>query len=266
MGIGPGISTFANLRAARAHAHEVRQAVAATHERVAADLEGAGLAVERRMVPGKPERAVLAEAEAFGADLIVVGARRQGTLAATLLGSVSRSVVERASCSVLVARSTSARRLILAIDDSPPARFATMIVGTWPLFAGGRILLVGVGDAAPSAIRSDGERPAALHATTTDATDEPVSALQEAAAELTARGRQVQSDVRGGDVGTEAVAAAREWQADMVVVGSDPQPLLRRLVLGSVARRVLDGVTSSVFIARQAARTDGSSVPDGEQG
>ncbi len=46
----------------------------------------------------------------FGADVIIAGARDQGPMAATLLGSVSSEIAEGARCSVLIARGTSAAR------------------------------------------------------------------------------------------------------------------------------------------------------------
>ena len=246
-GVGPGMSSFANLREARIHAHQVREAIASTHERVAAELRGAGVATESRTVRGKPEQAIVAEADRFGANLLVVGARRQGSIAATLLGSVSRAVVERASCSVLVARSTAIRRILLATDGSPPARLATTIVGTWPMFAGARILLVGV---------SEGPQGAGDRDTVATPADRATSAVDEAIAVLAGRGRDVQADIRTGEAATEVVTAAREWPADLVVQGAYAKPLLHRLILGSVARKVLDGVTCSVLVARPGPTTD----------
>jgi nucleotide-binding universal stress UspA family protein len=259
MGVGPSMSSFANLREARIHAHQVRVAIASTHERVAAELREAGVATESRTVRGKPEQAIVAEADRFGADLVVVGARRQGSIAATLLGSVSRAVVERASCSVLIARSTAIRRVLLATDGSLPARLATTIVGTWPMFAGARILLVGVGEGPPlypGVVLNDSERDSAYRDTVVTSADEATSAVDEAVADLAARGRDVQAEIRVGEAATEVVSAAREWPADVVVQGAYAKPLLHRLILGSVARKVLDGVTCSVLVARPGPTSD----------
>lgn len=53
---------------------------------------------------GSPERAVLAEAEEWRADLIVIAPHGRGFWGRTLLGSVTDSLVHNAHCSVLVAR------------------------------------------------------------------------------------------------------------------------------------------------------------------
>lgn len=235
-GIGSGLSSFANLSEVRAHTRQVRHRIALTHQRVAADLREAGVTVETRIVAGKPAHAILAEAERFGADLIAVGARRQGSIAAMLLGSVSRAVVEGAACSVLVAQRTAARHVLLATDGSAAARFATTIVGSWPLFKDSGVLLVGVGDEPPR---------------------DPSVVLTEAMGELAVQGRRVRTESRTGEVATQIVAAARDWPADIVVLGANSRPLLQRLFLGTVARRVLDGVTCSVLIARQPPTSGG---------
>lgn len=53
---------------------------------------------------GSPERAIVEEAENWGADLIVVGSHGYGFWERTFLGSVSNSIVKHAPCSVLVVR------------------------------------------------------------------------------------------------------------------------------------------------------------------
>lgn len=53
---------------------------------------------------GSPEQAIVAEAEEWGADLIVTGSHGYGFWSRTLLGSVSNSVAHHAPCSVLIVR------------------------------------------------------------------------------------------------------------------------------------------------------------------
>jgi nucleotide-binding universal stress UspA family protein len=55
-------------------------------------------------VDGSPPEAVLDVAEARDADLVGVGSRGLGRVAGTLLGSVSREVIQRADRAVLVAK------------------------------------------------------------------------------------------------------------------------------------------------------------------
>jgi nucleotide-binding universal stress UspA family protein len=89
----------------------------AAAETVPADA--ADLAAGRLLVWGVPARAVCAEGdpsqrivattEALGAGLVVVGTQGRTGVRRALLGSVARSVLTHASCSVLVARATPGR-------------------------------------------------------------------------------------------------------------------------------------------------------------
>lgn len=56
------------------------------------------------VVEGSPKVAILEAAEAFGADLIVVGSHGYGAVERFLLGSVSQSVALHAKCSVEIVR------------------------------------------------------------------------------------------------------------------------------------------------------------------
>ena len=62
------------------------------------------LSVKTAVVDGLPKSAILEKAEAFGADLIIVGAQGHGAFSRFLLGSVSQSVAMHAHCSVMIVR------------------------------------------------------------------------------------------------------------------------------------------------------------------
>jgi nucleotide-binding universal stress UspA family protein len=66
----------------------------------------ADVPVETRLVVAEPAAALIRESE--GAALIVVGSRAHGAARATLFGSVSRRVAERARCPVVVVRTARA--------------------------------------------------------------------------------------------------------------------------------------------------------------
>ena len=67
----------------------------------------------RHAIVDRIAEAILEEAKAFGADLIVLGKPRRGEFKTRLLGSVSVRVIRRSACPVIVA----ARRA----EDRPPA-------------------------------------------------------------------------------------------------------------------------------------------------
>jgi nucleotide-binding universal stress UspA family protein len=67
-------------------------------------LEARGIRVETVEPTGDPGSAIVDQAEAYGADLIVMGTRGRSTLGRMLLGSVSTRVLHNAPCDVLVVR------------------------------------------------------------------------------------------------------------------------------------------------------------------
>ena len=71
-------------------------------------LDGAegldGLTTTRTMRAGVPHAAIVAQARASGADLIVVGTHGRSGLSHLLMGSVAEKVLRQAPCPVLVVR------------------------------------------------------------------------------------------------------------------------------------------------------------------
>jgi nucleotide-binding universal stress UspA family protein len=111
----------AALAAARHEAQDRRQA--------ALQAVLAELAVSAEVVhvpPGRdPARAIAAHANAWPADVVVVGRDRRGLVERALLGSVHAGVVRRARCAVLVVPAPVRRRVPRgAPDASLPSRAA----------------------------------------------------------------------------------------------------------------------------------------------
>lgn len=67
-------------------------------------LEEASIEVKRVDLNGYPADAVVEYAAGIGADLIVIGSRGKGELAALLLGSTSHRILHLAHCDVLVVK------------------------------------------------------------------------------------------------------------------------------------------------------------------
>ena len=81
-------------------------------EAVAAELPG--VEPETRVVFGTPVEALNALCEEEAAELLIVGSRGRGPLAAALLGSVSTRLASSAACPVLVVPSPEAAERFLA--------------------------------------------------------------------------------------------------------------------------------------------------------
>jgi len=68
-------------------------------------------------------------------------------------------------------------------------------------------------------------------------------------------GWQVSHEARNGSPGFELLNSAREWQPDLIVVGSHGRTALGRFVLGSVSQKVLTEASTSVHVGRNNAGT-----------
>jgi len=81
-----------------------RAAVEKAAERLGMRDGKRSLNVTTEVVSGSPKRLILERAEAFGADLIVLGSHGYGMFDRFLLGSVSQAIALHARCSVEIVR------------------------------------------------------------------------------------------------------------------------------------------------------------------
>lgn len=224
-------------------------------DEAARPLRTADRQVEVRIVRGRPASAILDEAIAAQPDLLVVGSRGHGPIASMLIGSVSAELVDHAPCPVLVARHPHVERLVVGVDGSRSGDGALALLQRWPLFVGQPATVVTVSEPAadwagpigPSmypawahARRPAAERRAELEADAARATEQLARAGMAAAFEL-----------REGDPADQLIAAAAALGADLIVVGTRGLSAIPRLLLGSVARKVLLHAPQSVLVVRE---------------
>ena len=67
-------------------------------------LQQAGIAYEREVAKGDPAHTLVDILENYGCELVVMGARGQGTLRSALLGSVSHEVLHAAGVPVMIVK------------------------------------------------------------------------------------------------------------------------------------------------------------------
>ena len=125
-------------------------------------------------------------------------------------------------------------RILLAVDAAPQAVWATELVARMAARSQAHVLIVHV-------LPSDLDRP------TLDDLDEAVHAehrargsmiLEDAASRFNG-GPKPEMVLREGSPATEIVAAAIEWKADVIVLGTHGRGRLSRFVLGSTAESVI---------------------------
>lgn len=224
-------------------------------EEAATRLSATHLEIATSHPVGRAASVIVERADRRAADLIILGARGHGAIERAVLGSVSAEVVDRAHCSVLVARKPTTRRTLIGTDGSAEAMSAISFVAQSGLFSGAELRLVHAIDLRPAWWLGFAPEDASF------ASDAYMAALAEGrrrACEVEDRARQI-LEAAGMGVsacvveGTAAVAINSEadhWGADLVVVGTRGHGLIKRLLLGSTARSVLHGSSSSVLITR----------------
>ena len=225
-------------------------------ERAEIALKRPDLTLEGFIVRGRPASAIVDEAGAMKADLVVLGSRGHGTIATMVLGSTASEVVDHAPCPVLVARSGTLGTVALADDGSSSARGAESVVATWPLFADREISVVAVAEVGVpvAAGFTPGLYDQVLESYTRsvdEARQEVAEASQSVANRLSDAGLRATPVVLLGDPASEIVRYATERRAGTIVMGTRGRTGLARLVLGSVARNVLVHAPCSVLIVRE---------------
>jgi nucleotide-binding universal stress UspA family protein len=205
-----------------------------------------GVAVDSVVRRGQPAAAIIGEAEAFDANLIVVGSRGFGQVRALLMGSVAASVVDGARCPVLVARVPTIRTVLLATDGSESSTAATHAVARWSIFERASIHVLTVATGLPQ--YGDPSPVGGMPGAAETARQQRVADL--AVATLRAAGRDALPNVRAGDAITRIVGFAESRSVDLIVIGSRGNTGLKRALAGSVARGVLMAARTSVLIVR----------------
>lgn len=216
-------------------------------------LRQAQISIESEALRGRAASMIIDAAERWAADLVVVGSHGRGAVASAILGSVAAEVVDHSPCPVLIARTTGVTSIVLADDGSAHAGTAAGVVASGIFDAPVRVVSV-VAVARPL---SSGIAPA-IRAAAKEAYRDALAADRAEHEQLAGRraeqlrgaGVKVSTDVREGDPGGQILAAAQESQADLIAIGTRGRTGLQRLVLGSVARKVLYGASGSVLVAR----------------
>ena len=213
---------------------------------------------QMRVVDASPVDAIVKEAMRFQADVIVMGWRGHGVVRRMLTGSVSRGVVRRAPCAVLVVRRAlrDLRHIVVGFDSSAHAQRGVEFISTLNPPRGGRVSLFTAVDTmhVPSQGMVPANTRAAISAAVAQINKERLArthqALDRATDTLTRVGWKVDRVVSTGAPLRELLATVAQKRADLVVVGAKGATGVRHLLLGSVAEGVLNRSRVPVLIAR----------------
>ncbi len=258
----PGRTRVRAIIARRTRSEYRRSILSATFDREAEQAAaGAQLALSTRWPEGQieivdktPVEGILAEAESFRADVIVLGWRGHGAVRRLLMGSVSRGVVRGTTCAVLVVqRPERVRQIVVGLDGSPGARIALAFVGRLAPPRDGHVTLVSTVElmALPSR-RVPGAATIAREVRRLNATRTQTArkALHRAAAELERGGWRTRTRLLHGEPLRDLLSAVAAARAQLLVVGARGTSGVRHLLLGSVAEGALNRSPVTVLVAR----------------
>ena len=188
-----------------------------------------------RVVAGAPERRLPDLAAEAEADLLVLGATRRTVLASAVLGTTADRVIRESRAPILVVREPlpdRPLRVLLTTDLSHHAAVA---------HARGGALARALSSAGEAETRSLFVEPAVLGELPVTREQADLHVERELLDFLRAEVPPSASTpcFRRGDPAFEIVREAREWSADLLVLGTHGRRGAGRLFLGSVAETVL---------------------------
>jgi nucleotide-binding universal stress UspA family protein len=206
-----------------------------------------------------PVEAIIEEARRRRAGVIVVGSRGLGFARRLMLGSVSRGVVRRAGCPVLVVngRRRRIKRVVLATDGSRNAsRALGFLLARLEPSAGARVKVVRVLEPVlprtrallPAPVR--GAVIASAARVNAERARQARREVAGAAVLLKRAGWRARGIVREGVPLVELLREAATFRADLLVVGARGTGGVARLLLGSVAEGVLDRSPVPVLLVK----------------
>jgi nucleotide-binding universal stress UspA family protein len=226
-----------------------RSAVKSYLDAIAGGLRERGIRVTRHVASGDPVEAIVGDAMVEPASLIVMATHGRGGAERWIVGSVADKVMRLATCPTLLVRSPEPnratqsvrlRRLLASLDGSPLAETALPVAADLAQASGAELVLARV---EPWLASRMGDFEFAGYAADIGRMEEEVAS---AASNYLAQQRdRLPPGVAARAVVLRGIAAAglrnliEQESIDLVVMSTHGRGGLRRLVLGSVADRLV---------------------------
>jgi len=202
---------------------------------------------------GSPGSEIIARADEWRPDLIVVGSHGRTALGRMFFGSVSQKVIDEAHCSVRVARGRIVEpdvpaRIIVGVDGSEEADAAVDEIASrnWP--DGSEVRIVNSAWTIPAA--SDPGTAVNLEEWIARETERVNKVVEGAAEKLASSGLKVSIVVKEQEPKALLCGEAEDLMADCIFVGARGMGRLERFLIGSVSLGVAARAHCSVEVVR----------------
>jgi nucleotide-binding universal stress UspA family protein len=244
-----------NYGANLTNALQIEQIARAAFEKRIAEVEGCA-EIEAFFERGSAYAEIVRRAETWAADLVLVGSHGHTALERALLGSVASKVARHAHCAVMVVRSHRGRGVVLAATDLSDPSLPAVARGVEEARLRGSKLLIahalgaGLADYGADAAAFFGSSALPRTPDARQQAHEILGGLLRRAAEQL--GGAAEPLVLEGSPVASIVRAVEEHGADLLVVGTHGRTGLARLLMGSVAERLMEQAPCSVLVVRQA--------------
>jgi nucleotide-binding universal stress UspA family protein len=224
-----------------------------------------GLRVQSSLLTGVPATALTDAAARRGTDLLVLSTHGRGGINRLWLGSVADQVVRRARVPVLLVRPVDEggpateeprmRRVLAAVDGSAPSEAVLHQSAALCALTGAECTIIRVVVPPTHIITSRIPDTAAL---VRQRTEEAAAEAEEYLREIGGRGHWQPTATRtevviGNDAAAAILRCAADEAADVIAVGTSGHGGAARMILGSVADKVIRGSHTAVLVIPERA-------------
>jgi nucleotide-binding universal stress UspA family protein len=207
--------------------------------------EAEGISIQTACVEGKPHEELVDFAAAHDCDAIVLGTRGH-SLEKVLLGSVTSRVIGYSPVDVLTVPKGSTigwEKIVCATDGSAYGKVVADRAAAIAKIYGAELKIISATDL-PLEYCAEAPEVAA------DLVNKARGYVEAAREQIVQEGLQAECFVREGEAHKAIIDLAKEQKAQMIIVGSHGKSGLKRLLMGSVAERVLSHASCPVLVVK----------------
>ena len=225
-------------------------------------LRAIGIPAQVTIMRGDPAFLIPFAARKWSSDLILIRANNRMKFRNWLLGSVAKSVVEYAPCSVEVVRAGQSNalgrnmRILLPTDGSDASLAATQAIAEMEFPQDTEVKVVSVINPIKYSLEEIGLLRGKNSEHAHRAIGKAVNMLGSAPLKITA-------EVIAGRRVRQIVTRARDWNADLIVVGTAEREGLKRLMSRGTAIEVANRAHCSVRVVRGNSVSHDEQLPPG---